>query len=90
MQRTDQLFADLEYLEMSGLTLAQLRSMRHGSDRPEANERVPFSSVRDYFSCGRGMRSNNAAIADRLHTVSDLHRHGMAGLVEISLHKHPL
>lgn len=90
MKRTDQLLADLDYLEMSGLTLAQLRSLHHWSDRPEASERVTFSSVRDYFSCGRGMRSNNAAFADRLHTVADLHRRGMAGLVDAALHRYPL
>ncbi|MGQ3083939.1 MAG: hypothetical protein ACT6SF_13285 [Hydrogenophaga sp.] len=90
MKQTDQLLADLDYLEMAGLTLAQLRSLHHWSDRPEASERVTFSSVRDYFSCGRGMRQNNAAFADRLRTVADLHRRGLAGLVEIARHKHPL
>lgn len=49
MKRTDQLLADLDYFEMSGLTLAQLRSLHHWSDRPELSERVTFSSVRDYF-----------------------------------------
>ena len=90
MKRTDQLLADLDYLEMTGLTLAQLRSLHHWSDRPEASERVTFSSVRGYFSQGQEMRSNNAAFADRLRTVAELHRSGLAGLVETALLKHPL
>lgn len=90
MKRTDQLLADLDYLEMSGLTLAQLRSLHHWSDRPEASVRVTFSSVRDYFSCERGMKSHNAAFSDRLHTVADMHRRGMEGLVDAALHRHPL
>lgn len=36
------------------------------------------------------MRSNNAAFAERLRMVADLHRRGLAGLVEIARHKHPL
>lgn len=90
MKRTDQLLADLDYLEKVGMTVEQLRSLHHWSERSEANERVTFSSARDYFSYGHAMKSNNAAFADRLRLVADLHRRGLAGLVESALQKYPL
>lgn len=90
MKQTDQLLADLDYLEAAGMTVDQLRSLHHWSGRPEASERVTFSSARDYFSHGREMKSNNAAFAERLRLVADLHQRGLGGLVEIALLKRPL
>lgn len=90
MKNTEQLLTDLEYLEAAGMTIAQLRSLHHWSDRPEAMERVTFSSARDYFSQGREMKSNNAAFADRLRCVADLHQRGLVGLVENALRRYPL
>lgn len=90
MKRTDQLLADLEYLKTAGMTIDQLRSLHHWSDRPDASKHVTFSSARDYFSQGQEMRSNNAAFADRLRHVADLHQRGLAGLVETALQKYPL
>ncbi|QHE86416.1 hypothetical protein [Hydrogenophaga sp. BPS33] len=88
MNRTDQLIADLDYLENAGMTVEQLRSLHHWSDK-ETRERVTFSSARDYFSHGHDMRTNNAAFADRLRVVADLHQRGLAGLVEIALLRRP-
>ncbi len=90
MNRTEQLLADIDYLEKIGMTVDQLRSLHHWSVRPEASKRVTFSSVRDYFSPGQEMKSNNAAFADRLHLVADLHQRGIAGLVESAIQRHLL
>jgi hypothetical protein len=89
MNRTDQLLADLDYLEAAGMTVDQLRSLHHWSEE-ETRERVTFSSARDYFSHGHAMRSNNAAFAERLRFVADLHQRGLAGLVDAALQRHPL
>lgn len=89
MNRTDQLLADLDYLEAAGMTVDQLRSLHHWSEK-DARERVTFSSARDYFAHGHVMRLNNAAFADRLRMVADLHRRGLAGMVEAALNRHPL
>jgi hypothetical protein len=90
MKQTEQLLADLDYLEKIGMTVDQLRSLHHWSDHPEASGRVSFATVRNYFAKGQEMRSNNAAFADRLRLVADLHRRGLAGLIETAIHKHPL
>jgi hypothetical protein len=90
MKQTEQLLSDLDYLEKAGMTVDQLRSLHHWSDRPEASRRVTFSTARDYFSNGQQMRSNNAAFAERLRLVADLHQRGLAGLVDAALHRHPL
>lgn len=90
MKQTEQLRADLDYLEKVGMTVEQLRSLHHWSDRPEASKRVTFSSARDYFAQGQEMRSNNAAFAERVRLVADLHQRGLAGLVDIALRKLPL
>lgn len=59
MKRTDQLVADLHDLEMTGLALAELRSL---------HQRVTFSSVRDYCACGRGRnRTTRHSIGSRAH-----------------------
>lgn len=89
MKRTDQLLADLDYLDNAGMTVDQLRSLHHWSDK-ETREKVTFSSVRDYFSHGRPMRSNNEAFADRLRLIADVHQRGLSGLVEVALNKYPL
>ena len=86
---TDQLLADLDYLEKVGMTVEQLRSLHQWSDKATA-DRVTFRSVRDYFSHGHPMKSNNAAFAERLRLVRDLHQRGLEGLIAEATRKHPL
>ena len=83
MDRTEQLLADIDYLEKIGMTVDQPRSLHHWSVRPEA-------SKRDYFSPGQEMKANNAAFADQLRLVADLHQRGIAGLVEVAIQRHAL
>ena len=90
MNRALQLIADLEYLERSGLTTEQLRSLHHWSGRPEAATRVTFAAAREYFAQGRDLKANNAAFADRLRLIADLHQRGIATLVERALLQYPL
>ena len=73
MTKTEQLLADLDYLENAGLTEDQLRSLHHWSNRPEAAARVTFASARDYFGHGRDMKTNNSSFADRLRLVVTQH-----------------
>lgn len=87
--QTDQLLVDLDYLEGVGLTLEQLRRLHHWSGRPEADARVTFKSVRDYFSKGQAMQTNNTNFAVRLNALATLHKAGLAGLVERALAQHP-
>ena len=92
MNKTSQLLADLDYLEQSGLTVEQLRTLHHWSGRPEAEARVTFASARDYVAQGRDMKTNNTAFADRLRFVAQQHQlqHQLAALVEQALFRFPL
>jgi hypothetical protein len=90
LNKAKQICDDLEYLENVGLTNEQLRTLHHWSDRPEAAARVSFASARDYFAKGQAMRANNAAFAERLHLIVDLHQRGLGALVEQALSKFPL
>ncbi len=90
MEKANQLLADLDYLEQAGMTVDQLRSLHHWSERPESEQRVTFGTVRDYFGHGREMRSNNSDFAERLHLVAQLRRGDIADLVSLALKVHPL
>ena len=90
MNRTEQLVADLEYLEAAGLTTDQLRSLHHWSERPEAAQRVTFTSARNYFKKNQPLKDNNVVFSDRLRFIADLHKRGLAGLVEQSLARFPI
>ena len=90
MNKQDQLLTDLDYLEQSGMTVDQLRSLHHWSERPESERRVTFAAVRDYFGRGRDMRSNNADFAERLHLVAQLRRGGIADMVSVALRVLPI
>ena len=90
MNRTEQLVADLEYLQAAGLTTDQLRSLHHWSNRPEAAKRVTFSTALNYFEKNQDMKSNNAVIADRIRFLVDRHQRGLAGLVEEALRRFPI
>jgi hypothetical protein len=90
MNRTEQLVADLDYLEAAGLTTDQLRSLHHWSDRPDAAKRVSFLVARNYFAKNQELKSNNLAFANRLRLIVDLHQRGLAQFVELALSKYPL
>ena len=90
MNRVEQLVADLEYLEAAGLTVNQLRTLHHWSDRPEAAQRVTFSSARNYFKKGQELGTNNAAFSDRLRFIAELHQQGLAGLVKQARIRFPI
>jgi hypothetical protein len=90
MHKTKQLLDDLQYLEAAGLTTQQLRSLHHWSNRPEAAARVSFATARSYFAREQNMQANNAAFADRIRLVADLHQRGFIALVEQALLMYPL
>ena len=90
MNQTEPLLADLDYLQRAGLTVTQLRSLHHWSDRPEAASRVTFESALQYFSKGRDMKANNAAFAERLRFIVETHKRGLSAVVDGALQKYPV
>lgn len=89
MKRTNQLLADLDYLEKAGMTIGQLRSLHHGLDG-ETADRVAFRSARAYFSHVHPMKSKNAALVERLRLVTDFHQRGLERLIAEAIRKYPL
>ena len=89
MSKAKQLLEDIEYLEGAGLTTAQLRRLHHWGGDPERETRVTFASTRSYFSKDQAMLDNNAAFADRVRLVAELHRQGLPALVELALKQIP-
>lgn len=90
MNQTEQLVADLKYLQAVGVTVAQLRSLHHWADRPEAASRVTFESAVNYFSKGQGMKANNAAFAARLRFIVEAHRQSLSAIISNALQSYPV
>lgn len=90
MNQTEQLVADLNYLQAVGLTVAQLRTLHHWTDRPEAESRVTFESAVSYFSKGQDMKANNAAFATRLRFIVETHRQSLSVIVGNALQNYPV
>jgi hypothetical protein len=89
MSKAKQLIEDLEYLESVGLTTDQLRRLHHWGGDPERETRVTFASARSYFSKDHDMNEKNAAFADRLRMITDLHRNGLSAMVELAIQTLP-
>jgi len=90
MNQTEQLVADLNYLQAAGMTVEQLRSLHHWADRPEAASRVTFESAVNYFSKGQGLKANNAAFAARLRFIVEAHRQSLSAIISNALHSYPV
>ncbi len=89
MSKAKQLLEDIDYLEGAGLTTDQLRQLHHWGGDPARETRVTFSSTRSYFAKDQAMLDNNAAFADRVRLVAQLHQQGLKALVELALKQIP-
>lgn len=85
MSKNEQLLDDLAYLESAGMTVDQLRLLHHWSGRPGSEERVTFSSARNYFARGHEMGPNNSLFAERVHFVAEAHKSDISKLVDLAI-----
>lgn len=89
MNRTEQLVQDVKYLEAEGLSVAQLRSLHHWAERPDAAKRVTFSTATRYFGKGQELQATNSLFADRVRFVTSQHQKRFSDLVEEALLRYP-